>query len=211
MTYAIGDVHGCFDALKDLLSKLPLTEGDELVFLGDYVDRGPNSKEVILLLEELSKNYKCVFLRGNHEEMLLNCVEKGRECDVWYFNGARATLESFGGKGGLLEHLDFFRSTVYFYQKGHYVFVHAGVRPGIPLEKQHPFDLVWIRDEFIYSENPLPGKIVVFGHTPLMKPFVGGDKIGLDTGCVYGGFLTAFRIEDGTIYQVKCSSGGWFR
>ncbi|MDK2785515.1 MAG: serine/threonine protein phosphatase 1 [Thermotoga sp.] len=209
MTYAVGDIHGCFFALKALLEKLPLGKEDELVFLGDYVDRGPNSKEVVEFLMELSRHHRCIFLRGNHEEMLLNCVKNHSGCDLWYFNGARSTVESFGGIDEIRKYLDFFESTVYYYEKGNFVFVHGGVKPGIPLEEQDPFDLVWIREEFIYSENPLPGKTVVFGHTPLEKPYVSSDKIGIDTGCVYGGKLTAFRVEDRTFFQVECIGRRW--
>lgn len=103
----------------------------------------------------------------------------------------------------------FFENTVYHYEKENYVFVHGGVRPGVSLEDQDPFDLVWIRDEFIYSENPLPGKIVVFGHTPFEEPFVSRDKIGIDTGCVYGGRLTALRVEDRKFFQVECANRRW--
>ncbi|PLV56856.1 metallophosphoesterase family protein [Thermotoga sp. SG1] len=209
MTYAVGDIHGCFLALKILIERLPLKKDDELVFLGDYVDRGPNSKEVVEFLVELSRHHKCIFLRGNHEEMLLNCVKNHSECDLWYFNGARSTIESFGSIDEIRKYLDFFESTVYYYEKGNFVFVHGGVRPGVPLEKQNPFDLVWIRDEFIYSENPLPGKTVVFGHTPLAEPYISSDKIGIDTGCVYGGKLTALRVEDRTLFQVKCTDRRW--
>ncbi|PLV59442.1 metallophosphoesterase family protein [Thermotoga sp. KOL6] len=209
MVYAIGDVHGCFSSLRLLLEKLPLEEKDELVFIGDYIDRGPNSKEVVSFLVELSQHYKCTFLRGNHEEMLLNCVKHGSGCDIWYFNGARSTVESFGGVKRIYDFLEFFENTVYYYEKGNYLFVHGGVRPGVPLEKQDPFDLVWIREEFIYSENPLPGRIVIFGHTPFTEPYVSRDKIGIDTGCVYGGKLTALRIEDRTFFQVKCADRRW--
>ncbi|AAD35823.1 metallophosphatase [Thermotoga maritima MSB8] len=209
MTYAVGDIHGCFYALKSLLEKLPLSEEDELIFMGDYVDRGPNSREVIEFLIELSKHHRCIFLRGNHEEMLLNCVKNGSDCDLWFFNGARSTVESFGGVEEIKKFLPFFENTVYHYEKENYVFVHGGVRPGVSLEDQDPFDLVWIRDEFIYSENPLPGKIVVFGHTPFEEPFVSRDKIGIDTGCVYGGRLTALRVEDRKFFQVECANRRW--
>ena len=204
MTYVIGDVHGMLDPLIRLLDALPLRSGDGLVFLGDYIDRGPASREVVELVSSLSRDRDVVFLRGNHEEMLLSCVERGEDCLTWEFNGAGATVRSFGGVEKIREYLPFFRSTRYYHEIGRYVMVHGGVRPGVPLEDQDPWDLIWIRDEFIFSTDPLPGRVVVFGHTPFEKPLVMKDKIGIDTGCVYGGHLTALRLEDLEIYTVPC-------
>ncbi len=207
MTYVVGDVHGMLEPLLELFRKLPLKEEDEIVFLGDYIDRGPDSKGVIEFVENLSKIHRVVTIRGNHEDMLMNCLEGG-DCLTWEFNGAHATIRSFGGADRIREKLDFFKNTVLYYEKGRYLMVHGGVRPGVPLEDQDPQDLIWIRDEFIFSQNPLPGKIVVFGHTPFESPLLMRDKIGIDTGCVYGGHLTAIRLEDLEIFQVGCF--GWY-
>jgi len=206
MTYAIGDIHGCYRALKKLISSIQPDEGDELIFLGDYIDRGPESKEVVEYLLDLKQHMKCVFLRGNHEDMLLEVLTKGRGMDLWLFNGASATIRSYGSLKGIPEdHMDFFLTTRLYYEKGDYLFVHGGVKPGVPLEKQKPFDMIWIREEFIYSENPMPGKIVVFGHTPFPEgPLVMKDKVGIDTGCVYGGKLTACCMETGKFTSVEC-------
>ncbi len=203
MTYVVGDIHGMYRPLAELIKKLPLSENDEMVFLGDYIDRGPASKEVVDFLISLSKSYKTVFIKGNHEDMMLRCLNKG-DCLTWQFNGATATVRSFGSMESIRKYGNFFESLKLYHEKGRFLMVHGGIRPGIPFEKQDEFDILWIRDEFIYSVNPLPGKVVVFGHTPLEKPLITSDKIGIDTGCVYGGKLTAIRIEDLVIFQVPC-------
>ncbi len=203
MTYVIGDIHGMFDPLVELLRRLPLEEGDELVFLGDYIDRGPSSKEVVDFVANLKERGKAVPIKGNHEDMMLRCVEMG-DCLTWEFNGAGATLRSFGSMGEIRKRLSFFKSLPIYHEKGKFLMVHGGVKPGVSLDEQEEFDMLWIRDEFIYSVNPIPGRIVVFGHTPLERPLVLEDKIGIDTGCVYGGYLTAIRLEDLKIYQVPC-------
>lgn len=205
MIYAIGDIHGCIDSLNNLIDKLPLSKNDKLIFLGDYIDRGPDSKAVVEKLITLGRIYDCVFLRGNHEWMMLNYVLDGKDFELWMMNGARATIRSYTHMSKIpVDHLEFFKNTTYYHIEGEYLFVHAGVRPYLSLEKQNDFDLLWIREEFIYSENPLAGFKVVFGHTPFRDVFISKDKIGIDTGCVYGGKLTAFRVDDGKIFQVHC-------
>ncbi len=205
MIYAIGDIHGCARALDSLIDKLPLCNTDKLIFLGDYIDRGPDSKAVVEKLLALRQVYDCVFLRGNHEWMMLNYVLNNRDFELWMMNGAYATVRSYGDVKKIpSEHLEFFENTVYYHIENGYFFVHAGVKPYLPVQEQNNFDLIWIREEFIYAENPLEGYIVVFGHTPFENVFVSRDKIGIDTGCVYGGRLTAFRIDDGMIFQADC-------
>ncbi|ODN31220.1 metallophosphoesterase family protein [Fervidobacterium thailandense] len=210
MVWAIGDVHGCVEALRKLLDEVSPSEYDKLIFLGDYIDRGPDSKAVVELLIELSKKHKCVFIRGNHEQMLLDVLDGGEDPYLWLINGAQATWRSYGTLEALKNdqtHLDFFRSTVYYHIESvdgiDYLFVHGGVRPRIPLEQQNPQDLLWIREEFILKRHHLP-YIVVFGHTPMEDVFIAEDKIGIDTGCVYGGKLTAFCVNNGKKVQVSC-------
>ena len=203
--YAMGDIHGCLYSLRKLIDSLPLSSEDELVFLGDYIDRGPDSKGVIDFLISLSEEHRCIFLRGNHEEMFLNAILYGKDMDLWYFNGAHATARSYGSISKIPnEHVEFISSTLYHYTFDNFLFVHAGVKPGVSLEEQSEFDLVWIRDEFIYSFDPLPGFRVIFGHTPFEEPLVMKDKIGIDTGCVYGGKLTALNVSTMQFFQVKC-------
>jgi serine/threonine protein phosphatase 1 len=154
---------------------------------------------------ELSKSYDCVFLRGNHEQMMLDYLLKGENLDLWMMNGAGATLRSYGGVDRITkQHIELLESTLIYYVQGHDLFVHAGVRPNVPLEKQDRFDMLWIRYEFIYSENPLPNFRIFFGHTPFQDVLVLKDKVGLDTGCVYGNKLSAIAVETMKIYQVSC-------
>ncbi|MGB9789817.1 MAG: metallophosphoesterase family protein [Thermotoga caldifontis] len=204
-TFVIGDVHGCLDCLTELLSKIPLTRDSRLIFLGDYVDRGPDSKGVVETLLKLSESYDCVFIRGNHEQMMLDYVLNGTNLDLWLMNGAGATLRSYGGVDKIpKDHVEFLKSTSIYYVQGNDVFVHAGVRPNVPLEEQSEFDMLWIRYEFIYSENPLPGYRIFFGHTPFQDVLILKDKVGLDTGCVYGNKLSAIALETMQIFQVSC-------
>ncbi len=208
MLWTIGDIHGCLNALKKLIEKISPTPNDKLVFLGDYIDRGPDSKGVIDFLIELSKRTNCVFLRGNHEQMLLDVVDNGDDTYLWVINGATATWRSYGNFQNLLyndEHLEFFRNTQYYFIEDKYLFVHGGVRPNIPIEKQDKRDLIWIREEFI-SKKHNTGYIVVFGHTPFEDVFIGEDKIGIDTGCVYGGKLTAYNILLYRKVEVSCKN-----
>ncbi|ACR79117.1 MULTISPECIES: metallophosphoesterase family protein [Kosmotoga] len=205
MIYAIGDIHGCLESLKKLIEKINPSRTDMLIFVGDYIDRGPNSKGVVDFLIKLSRSRKCIFIRGNHEQMLLDYLNGGKTRKLWHFNGMEYTINSYGGIDKIPEkHIRFFEKTILFHETDEYVFVHAGVRPGIPLNKQKDGDLLWIRDEFIYAEWPVKDKVVIFGHTPvLQEPLIMKDKIGIDTGCVYGGKLTALRLDDMCFFSVK--------
>ncbi|OAA30410.1 metallophosphatase [Kosmotoga arenicorallina S304] len=204
--YAIGDIHGCLNPLKSLIEKINPKKSDTLVFLGDYIDRGPKSKEVVDFLLSLDQKYRCIFLRGNHEAMLLHYLSGGPWGRYWELNGMEATLRSYGSIKNIPDrHMDFFKATKLYYENSKYLFVHAGIRPGIEMAKQSEQDLLWIRDEFIYSKTLLKGKIVVFGHTPKFGgPLILKDKIGLDTGCVYGGNLTALRTKDLKFFTANC-------
>lgn len=200
--YAIGDIHGYFKLLKGLISKLDLKADDELIFLGDYIDRGPNSKKVIDFLIKLSKSYNCIFLRGNHESMMENALKDKRQMPIWLFNGGQSTYESYGGFEKILEtHGEFFNALKPYYLTEQYLFVHAGLRPGVALKNQTENDLYWIREEFILKKTTIPQKII-YGHTPVnvsSSPY--DDKIGIDTGCAYGGKLTALKLPEEQLIQ----------
>ena len=193
---AIGDIHGEIDKLNELLRQLEPQKEDTLVFLGDYIDRGHHSKEVIERLIALSEKTNCVFLKGNHEQMLLKLFETKKEEDIqfWLVNGGIETLDNYGDIGEILRlHKDFFNSLKLYYLTDKYLFVHAGIRPDKPLEEQEEEDFLWIRDNFIGKKHLLKQKII-FGHTAFYKPFEEEDKIGIDTGCgkEKDAFLTAF-------------------
>ena len=185
---AIGDIHGCLDLLQLLLHKVAPAPRDQLVFLGDYIDRGPESCGVVGYLLDLQKDFPAtVFLRGNHEQMLLDFLS-GEDHLMFLLNGGNATLESYeqnaAGRPVIpTTHLTFFNNLKSHFIFGDYIFVHAGLRPGVPINKQSEYDMLWIRGEFINSDYDW-GKKVVFGHSPQSKVLDRGNMIGLDTGAV---------------------------
>jgi serine/threonine protein phosphatase 1 len=201
--FAIGDIHGSIDRLQDLMQKIPIDfANDTLLFIGDYIDRGPGSVEVVEYLMDLKKRVpEIILLKGNHEDMLEKYLD-GTDRFTYLLNGGQSTLDSYLSKTHRsdsfpipAEHIDFFKSLRLYYETEAYIFVHAGLRPKIPLASQKSEDLLWIRDKFIYSKYNF-GKPVVFGHTPLEKPLVEPNKIGIDTGAVYGNALTCVQLPD---------------
>lgn len=190
-----------------------------IVLLGDYVDRGPDSAGVVKAAMGLPRNAACehVFLRGNHEDAMARFLRHRDEASgrAWLTNGGVVTLESYGVDArviaGLIDrpgkwlsraveeipegHLDWLDGLPLTHEAGDYVCVHAGVRPGRPLERQAPEDLLWIRGPFLDAEEPLPGRVVVHGHTPTAQIVQTRGRIGVDTGAVYGGALSAIVLE----------------
>jgi serine/threonine protein phosphatase 1 len=207
--YAIGDIHGCFDQLKALMDTLPIQSGrDKLVFVGDYIDRGPESYAVVQYLIQLRYRFPTVvFLKGNHEEMLENYLE-GTDRFTYLLNGGQQTLDDYLRRAGSVQnraipeaHLAFFKSLALFHQTEDYIFVHAGLRQDLPLEEQRVEDMLWIREQFVSSRHDF-GKKVIFGHTPFPEPLVESNKIGIDTGAVYGNRLTCVQLPEETFFSV---------
>lgn len=208
-TCVIGDIHGCHTSLLSLLNKV-IDRSDTLVFLGDYVDRGPDSRQVVETLIQLQKKHpQVVFLKGNHELMFYNYLT-GRESSIFLRIGGFQTLKSYGlseqSDGNILEaipagHLSFLKNLPLLYEDQHGIYVHAGLQPGKHLSRQTPDWCLWVRDRFIHSSYSF-GKPVIFGHTVFRKPLVEPNKIGIDTGAVYGGQLTALLLPDMEFIQV---------
>jgi serine/threonine protein phosphatase 1 len=207
--FAIGDIHGCFDKLQALMDKIDIDLVDDtLVFIGDYIDRGKQSFEVVQYLIDLKHRFQnVVFLKGNHEEMLEKYLS-GFDKLTYLVNGGQQALDSYmrnrqesDGPQIPREHIDFYNSLQLYYQTDDYIFVHAGLKNKVPLEMQEPDDLLWIRSKFITSDYNF-GKQVVFGHTPIPEPLVQPNKIGIDTGAVYGGKLTCVRLPELVFYSV---------
>lgn len=214
---AIGDVHGCPQSLKALLGKLDEEElsARKIVFVGDYIDRGPDSKGVVDFLLGFRREHDCVFIRGNHEQMMLDAVDQGN-MGPWMMNGAGDTLRSYGISRELKElpdsHMAFYRDTKLYYETEEYFFVHAGLSPGITirqaLEKESTIrQFLWERSHLAAPETAWE-KTVVFGHTPKHEPVVRDRMIGIDTGCVYGsmgyGILTAALLPEVEFVQQAC-------
>ncbi len=213
--YAVGDVHGCLDRLEALheligddLAARPAEEA-LLVHLGDYVDRGPDSAGVVACLAGGSPlaGMATVNLMGNHEHMMLAALASGETeaTDLWLANGGIDSLASWGVPRSAQPrewatylpkpHLLFLRDLAVRHASGGYLFVHAGVRPGIPIERQSRHDLMWIREPFLSAKDRF-GLVVVHGHTPRHEPVVRANRIGIDTGAVMGGALTCAVLEE---------------
>ncbi len=220
--YAIGDVHGRADLLKEIRSQILedyAASGDGLaatvVYLGDYVDRGTESREVVeLLLSQPLPGITSVFLKGNHEEAMLRFLEQPAIGPQWFGFGGEATVMSYGvAAAGNQDrearfadisaelrsrvpaaHKAFLEALKLQYRAGDYLFVHAGIRPGCPLEEQDSDDLLWIRGEFLNSREDY-GVMVVHGHTPTARPDVRRNRIGIDTGAFASGTLTCLVLE----------------
>jgi serine/threonine protein phosphatase 1 len=198
ITYAIGDVHGCLDRLTilvDLCVSHCAGRPMRLVFLGDYIDRGPDSRGVIDRLRKLQSELPGVIcLRGNHEALLLEAFETGDE-GLWLLNGAVQTLKSYGVTEAAAlprDHVDWIASLPLFFDDGRRFFVHAGVNPAVALDRQDERDMLWIREPFLSSKQDY-GRLIVHGHTPLqsVEPDLRRNRLNLDTAAVYGGRLTA--------------------
>lgn len=207
--YAIGDIHGCDDRLADLHAQVAADAaarpGPRIVLLhiGDYVDRGPDSAGVIerLLGPPPVPGATVVNLRGNHEELMLAGLAPGAAPDevwIWIRNGGRQTIESYGGPqpGGMLPpaHLDFLGGLRPCWRAGGYFFAHAGIRPGVALDAQVEHDLLWIREPFLGSDDD-HGAVVIHGHTPRDEVEIRPNRIGIDTGAVFGGPLSCLVLE----------------
>lgn len=216
---AIGDVHGRLDLVEELwhqidaTSRLSAARTRTLVFLGDYVDRGRQSADVIDRLLAGFPGFETVFLKGNHDDTLLQFLGDPTIGEAWRSFGGLDTLTSYGvahtpGKNWAQTrnelaaaipraHVDFLKNLKLYATIGDYLFVHAGIRPRVPLEDQREIDLLWIRDEFLDSPANF-GRVVVHGHTPTDAPVVRANRIGIDTGAFMSGKLTALVLEERT-------------
>ncbi len=210
--FAIADIHGCAQKLRELIGLIAANrEKDTLIFIGDYIDRGSFNKDVVDYVLQLQKQFRrVVCLLGNHEQMLLNYLE-GEDEETYLYNGGKYTLSDYDIRSSdspaarkkkiPAEHLLFYQSLLPYHQTKDYIFVHAGLIPGISLDKQTIDDLLWVRYKFIDSEYDF-GRRVIFGHTPMSNPLIMANKIGIDTGAVYGGKLTCLELPKVKIYQV---------
>ena len=181
---AITDIHGELKKLESVLSKIELRPDDTFVFMGDYIDRGPDSKGVVEKVLEIKEQYKTICLIGSHEYALLHAKTDDYYNYLFWNYGGPATVKSYGGSfDNILKiHGDFYRSLQFYYLTDKYLFVHAGIDPKYSLEEQCETDLVYIRSAFYRNKHILPQKII-FGHTEFDTPLVQEDKICIDLGC----------------------------
>jgi len=216
-SYVIGDIHGCADELRYLIDGLSLARGDRLVFLGDYIDRGPDSRGVVSFLLDLKKKLSAiefVFLKGNHEDMFLSYLGiGGAHGDMFLINGGKATLASYGLNPNCPsvseahtvippDHLEFYRHLQNYFIMDPFLCVHAGIDPEKSLAEQTEEEFFWIRNKFIFASHSLP-HTVLFGHTPQHTVYYDLPyKVGLDTGLVYGNMLTCLDVDEKVLYQI---------
>jgi serine/threonine protein phosphatase 1 len=221
--YAVGDIHGRLDLLNQLLARIDTDIAlrgparPVYVFLGDYIDRGPSSRETIDRLIEHGATHETVFLKGNHELIAIKCLSDRGLFDQWLRLGGLATLVSYGVSAEILAtgkqiaelqsafhgalpqaHFRFFRDLQTSFSSGDFFFAHAGVKPDVELSQQRESDLLWIREEFLSSNRDF-GKIVVHGHTPGSAIEVKPNRINIDTGAFATGRLTCLVVEDGAL------------
>ena len=209
-TIAIPDIHGMYNLLKLLIKKLKLQPDDHLIFLGDLIDRGPHSQQVVNEAMRLAETYKCTFLMGNHELMCLNYYGNSHpsHADLWFSNGGIATIKSY--KNGVTpEHLKFFKSMGLYHVKDNILYTHAGLNPYYSIEKQAGNIDLWGRE--MWDVIQMDGNTrnidwemkVVVGHTPLGKPYKDKKVVGLDLGGFNTGRLAAYIAETNKIVEVK--------
>lgn len=211
--FAIGDIHGKIYKLRNLRNRLHFDNESILIFLGDYIDRGKHSFEVIEYLIDLNKRYKCVFLKGNHEEMFMNFMSGINE-NLFVQNGGYKTIESYEKHGYDISqptyyidrqipvtHIKFYQTLKNYYQTDDYIFVHAGLLEDVPLNKQPVDILLWERYDFINSNFDW-GKKIIFAHTPNKEILKMHNKICIDTGAYYeDGKLTCVILPEESFIQ----------
>lgn len=207
LTFAIGDIHGCLDQMEALLAKIELASpsGGTVVFLGDYVDRGPNSRGVIdrVMAGPAKDKWKWIALKGNHEAMMVSCIRGEDPMEWWLGNGGHETMSSYEfttevAVGRIPEtHLNWVAALPEKHDDRYRIFVHAGVDETIPLEEQPSQDLLWKRFPPHWSGNYWD-KHLVHGHTPdLDNPKTIGNRTNVDSACVFGGRLSCAVFDDG--------------
>jgi serine/threonine protein phosphatase 1 len=199
-TFAIGDVHGCLEPLLRLIGRIEVSrpEGGTIVFLGDYVDRGPDSKGVIdlIMAGPQRAGWKWVALKGNHEDMMVGALTGEDQPDMWLLNGGTATMDSYEGKP-VRAHVDWAKSLPLKHRDEHRFYVHADMLEDVPYEEQSENVLLWSRKPKDYS-GEYGGKHLVHGHTPINEPTTIGNRTNVDSACVFGGKLSCAVFHDET-------------
>jgi serine/threonine protein phosphatase 1 len=203
-TIAVGDIHGCAAALEAILGVVQPEPDDTLVTLGDYIDRGPNSRRVMEVLLQLCGRCRLVPLMGNHELLMLRAIDLPSNMLFWMQSGGLATLASYGGINEISpEHVDFVRKCVDYYETETHLFVHASYDPQLPLDQQPEYELFWQHLGLVLPAPHCSGKTAIVGHTPQRSGDIldGGHLLCIDTYCFGNGWLTALDVASGQVWQ----------
>jgi len=203
--FAIGDIHGCAKALRTVVQAIDPAPADELVFLGDYIDRGSDSRDTVSQIIELQSHCRVVAIQGNHELMMLAIINRGFDDAVWLASGGRATVTSYGGSVSKIPdtHLQFFHTLRPYYETAREIFVHAGYHPMLEMHQQDDATLFWNHLPGLLPRPHVSGKRVYVGHTPQPSGDVLdiGHLVCLDTYCFGGGYLSALNLDTGQVIQ----------
>nr|WP_256522340.1 metallophosphoesterase family protein [Halobacillus sp. A5] len=195
----VSDIHGDIEKFERVLKKAEYQpDKDQLILLGDYVDRGPDSREVVKKVKRLVEEDGAIALKGNHDDLFIRAKHESKAMELWKLNGASTTFQSYKhhmeevyhDQEWMRDHLDMY------YETEHYIFVHAGLKPHIPLEKQEEHTMLWTR----HTDEIGLGKTVVHGHTPVEDVAYYRDHIDIDTGAVYGGKLSLLELPSHQVY-----------
>ncbi len=204
---AVGDIHGCSDALASVLRAIDPKLDDTIVCLGDFVDRGADSRGVINMLIKLKGDCQLVPILGNHDEMMLRARESKAACDEWLDIGGITTFDSYDASGLINlvpdNHFQFLKSCQSWLETDSHFFVHANYDPRLPLDQQDAQTLRWLSLRDNVPGPHVSGKIAVVGHTPQAEILDLGHLICLDTGCAFGGMLTAMEMRSGEVWQAR--------
>jgi len=207
--YVIGDIHGCSKQLKEMWKKIKFNKAtDKVIFLGDYIDRGPDSYGVIKFIQRKQRQFgrkRIVALRGNHEQMAIDALKYPKEIHLFYGNGGCATVRSYEQNGAqLIDDLKWFESLPIMHEEEYFIAVHAGLNPQFDISNQQEMDMLWIREEFHKAPEGTFNKPVLFGHSIThyyfeegygFVPVLVNGNLALDTGCVAAGHLTCAILE----------------
>jgi serine/threonine protein phosphatase 1 len=209
-TLAIGDIHGCSAALETVLDTADVTPDDLLIFLGDYIDRGPDSKAAVSHVIDLGRRQSTIALRGNHEVMILSAREDPIQATLWASYGGNEALHSYGAgfhdnwaRSVPIEHWKFFELTRPWFETRTHIFVHAAVLSHLPMIEQPDYILFWER--YYHDLRHDSGKMIICGHTPQPegRPSVGTRAVCIDTGIGTGNWLTCLDVQTGEFWQAN--------
>jgi serine/threonine protein phosphatase 1 len=207
-TIAIGDIHGCSVALKSLIDAIDPQSDDLIVPLGDYVDRGIDSKGVLDQLIQLKDRCRLVPILGNHDQMMLHAKDSRQDFRFWLNCGGDTALDSYGSTSQLSlipsSHFDFLKSCRIYFETETHFFVHANFKPDVPIDKLDDHTLRWLSlRDYVPATRHCSGKTFVVGHTPQPEILDLGYLVCLDTGVCNGGWLTALEVHSGVVWQVN--------